>query len=254
MVYGKSTKSKARRTTKVYRKRSTRKATPSIKKAVKTVIRSMAELKISPSFTNDDVIVSTRDSSVVSIPTIFNLMTPLNGVVQGDGQGNREGNKITLRKYPFKMLINAPVDKSSASVNVVGKFIIARLKTSISVPVSADFEELFQDGNGTTDIQNSVFQNFLPFNKNYWDIKKTFSFSLNNSTEPLQPFEGGGQYKMISIDLSKYLPKTIIYNDTTPAPTNCGLYGFFIMGSPITSSDLYSVNVSTSSWAQYYDL
>lgn len=254
MVYGRSTKSKARKSIKTNRKRSTVKATSSIKKAVKTVIKSMAEKQISPSYTWDDNPLTSFNTSTSAPPFVIPLLSPLNAIVQGSGQGNRQGNRIRLSKMPLRVMMDQPAGNVTPSVNLVGKFIIAKMKSSIDTPIITDFNRLFQDGNTSNSITNSVFQNFLPFNKDVWDIKKVIPFKLNSDAEVYQPANGLGQYKQFSVDIARYLPKTIIYSDTDTNPTNCGLYGFIIVGSTTVSNDAYTVNLNMSTWAEYYDL
>lgn len=223
-----------------------------LKKTIQKVVDGMSEMKISSSVTNDDSTFTTFELPGGAIPNMFTFQDVLATITQGDGQGQRAGNQIRLKHYWLKMLLT----NDSTTINLVGKFVIAKLKAGILAPTAGSFNALFQDGNATDSVINSVFQNYLPFNKNIWDIKKTYSFRLNNKSEVLLTADGLGQYKYISVDIAKYMPKRVQYNDTTADPTNVGLYGFFLMGdSAVAGSSLVlPVEVHASRWAEYYDL
>lgn len=257
MVYTRSTKSKTYKTSKTVKSsRKSRKAPSSFKKSVKTVIKSMAERMYSPTYNNDVVSnIISYNTAVPSPPAILNLLNPLALITQGDGQGSRSGNQITLSKMMFRALVSDPRNSSLLTNSLVCKFVIARLRSSVNTPVLSDFQSMFQDGNSTDAINNSLLQQFTPFNKDLWDIKKTIPFKLNNDgQQSWTPLNGFGQYFQFSVDVAKYLPKKILYNDTTVDPTNCGLYGFFLMADPSGTDTFYYVTLSSTSWAEYYDL
>lgn len=236
-------------------KRTTAKATASFKKSVAKVVNSMSEKQPSNSIKNNALKLSTFDYIAPISPTMVDLTQPLDGIPKGSDQGERQGNSIRLAKLHFSGIISQPQLTDGTSIDIVGKFVIAKLKASVELPSTADFDKLIQNGNASERPDGRLAQQFAPFNRDVWDIKKTIPFKLNSDSEVMLPKPGYGQYRQFKIDLSKYLPNKVVYGDVG-GTTNCKLVGFVLLAQPdlTTGGPITQVVLDSTSWAEFYDL
>lgn len=227
-----------------------RKPNQEVKKYVKSEIKRNLETYISESDKYDLITMNSFDTAGPTIPTVLDCLSCLDSITQGDGQGNRSGNRIDLEKLMFRGIFSM----GNEIQNLVCKLVFACPKDSIESPVLADFNELMQDGNTAVAPNNSLLQLYMPFNKDYWNIKKTVKFALNYGQASAIPSNGYGQYHQVSIDLAKYLPKTIKYNDTSVSPTSVGLYAFLLLGNESgPPPTVYSLQFDGAITAYYKD-
>lgn len=260
-MYVKRNSSKAKKSTRSYKKKSSRTVSSKVKNYVKKAVRKNVEIKYSDNSdaVNKQMITYQEIGNVV--PTFIDLAAPLKTIAQGVGEGDRIGTQITLTSLPFKCLIRNPIGEDGVSqLNVGVKFIIARLKSGLQTPTSDQIRDLFQAGSGASSPENTYLDLLTPFNKDVWSIKKTYTFKLSklaNAEQNLTPLSGHGMLKVISLDLAKYFPKQIKYYNGTitgTGPTNVGLYGFIVAGDTIGSDqNLISVRMDYQSWARFTD-
>lgn len=246
----------------------------SFEKKVLNVVKKNSEPLMSATKDQNDVIMFTFNTATNGLPTIYSfgnlygsLITGgLSSINQGSAQGDRKGNEITLKSAPIHLIFSRPeiyngTDTVAQACNF--KLVFAKLKRGIEKPVLGDFQRMFQDGGLANPVANNNIDLFKPFNRDLWTIKKTVPFRLSNvdAESNLQPADGLGWYKHVYLDLAKYLPKTIKFDDddgdTTDDITNAGLYMFLLgaSGTPTNTSLEYArCQVSFSHWVEYYDM
>lgn len=248
---------------RTYKKKSST-VSRTVKSYVEKAIKKNVEIMFSDNVEYNQIQLNTFNTATTTLPTVLNLTAPLGKIQQGSGQSSRSGNQITLSSMPLKMIFRDPngyVGTTASELNLAVKFVIAKLKNTLSEPTTSDFEKIHQAGNASSAPVNSYVDIITPFNRDYWTIKKTFNFKLSkisNAESNLSPLSGHGFLKVISVDLAKYLPKTIKYDDIVGSgdevPTNCGLYGFIIAGDTLgTTTDFNYIKASYSTWARYTD-
>lgn len=207
--------------------------------------------------------LSTYDPNLFTLPTFIDVTASLDSITQGTGQGNRAGNRITLKHLMFRGIFRNPGPVGAAGQpNGVFKLLFAKLKDGLAPPVLADIQQLVQNGNTAVPPSNELTQIFSPLNRDLFDIKKTKVIKLNAWTEvpPASdtssniPANGAGMYYQFSYDLVKHVPKTVIYNDTATQPTNQGLY-LFIMGARglFSTTTPLAIRLDGSITPYYYD-
>lgn len=251
---------------KYYKKKASKKISKTGKKnktfekKVKIVMDKYIEPTVSDSITYDHADFYTFNTLTDALPTVVNLIPP---ELSNPGSINIQGNEITLKSLKLKMLLEYPQTEKESTLtlaNVKGRIVIAKLKDSIDPPALADFQTMYKDGKTTNSITNNFFENFLELNRDAWDVKRTIPFSLNSSAETYQPPSGLGQYKYVSLDLAKYLPKKFKYSmegtTTVFHLQNAGLYMFILAGASVESPAYDTIKLvnSMTFHAEYYDV
>jgi len=162
------------------------------------------------------------------------------GNFTGTGQSSRIGNVITTRKVMFSFVLRpAPYD-SVFNQTVVPQHVylmFGKVKNSAPIqPLPGDYLKLFQTGNASTAPTGYLLDDVLPINNDYFTVYKRLTLKVGwqfNSSGSAGPSNANAQYytnndfKMNiirKIDITKYMPKTVKFNDSTSQPTNAGLY------------------------------
>lgn len=238
-----------------------------VKKLISKVISNKAERKTAAPVQSSSEIYGFDTASPATLQTMIDFSLPL-FIDQGTGQGDRLGNEITLKRFPTTMLFSAPAVKDPLNnwidQDVLCRFVVGRLRNNLSQPEVADIEKLFQYGNTSEGPGNTIMQLYAPLNKDHWIIKRDIKFRLRGTTmtdsgttnSDMPVGNLSGRYHLVRLDLKKYLPKTIKYDDDVN-PTNVGLWGFLLTaeGVPFNSASVQQrVNVEFNSWPEFTDL
>jgi len=179
----------------------------------------------------------------------INIATPAGGVMyqldlspnnsnltipQGTGQGNRVGNKIRIVKavlkyilqpYAYDAVLNALPEPQDV------RMIISSTKgQSQNAPPLATF---FQNGNTSQAASGYSVDMLLPVNRDTQTVYKDWRHKVGAAINPTVAgtnatyYSANNDYKlnvMKTVDLIKFYPKVIDYNDTTVLPTDRGLF------------------------------
>lgn len=164
-------------------------------------------------------------------------ITPYDGfitILQGTGQNNRIGNqvrtrKVILRGVLFPNIFNATSNPSPKPMEI--KFFFGHHKISSTIlPQSASFNAFYQNGSGSSTFTNNLLDLLKPINKDTWTVKKTFTYKIGyadaNSSTGVN-YISNNDFKLnrkFSIDLTKYCPKVLKWNDNATTPTTNGLF------------------------------
>lgn len=193
-------------------------------------------------------------------PTCLNCTTTLNSIAQGTGNGRRIGNKIQLKSLWFKSVFN---NTDVADLRLCYKLVFCRIKGSDASPTLTHFQKLFQSGSTNSGPSNTLFEQYKNFNTDVFTILKVVSFKLSpaQSNYNIITKGGFGVYKTVFVDLAKYLPKTIKYDENAVNTTNTGGIYAFILASSINdpaliapeTTQFYQVQHSATITAEYTD-
>lgn len=134
---------------------------------------------------------------------------------QGAGQGSRDGNKITLKKFVFRGFIHA--DPQTTCPSYVRMLIITPLDGSSSLANGAD---LFNQGNTSYGPNPDFADMFNRINKDKYKLNASKLFKVGPMLYSTNYNNDFKNFRTFSIDCTKYFPKIIKYNDNAATPTN----------------------------------
>lgn len=254
---------RAPRKTAAKRKTAPRKKT-NLKKVIKQVLHSQIENKLASTFERYKTI-----TSYVQTPGLYvQSMIPYSNIVQGLGQSDRIGCKIRTMKCIFNYVIT-PYPKSAVLNNIPMPqnviIFFGKVKNSKpQPPIASDFAKLYQFGNTVAVPQGDLMDQVLSVNKDWFTVYKTITHKIgfeNYNTSSLSPtFQHftNNDYKLNAIghiNLTKYCPKNVIFNDTTSEPTNDGLFmwAMSVPANGTTQAELSPVVMSSSIHYEYED-
>jgi len=234
--YRKRVSRKGKRSSAVSRRKSS--VTVGVKNYVNNIVNRQIENKCT------QIQFSLAFGNVLEDPGLGAFpMCPLSSywtINQGVGQGGRVGNVIkpvkvmlnyVLRPMPYDALTNPntyPCD--------VQLFLGYVKNTPSFVPIPGDFSYLFQAGSSSLGPVGNLRDNIAVINKDYWVIKKRWfhkiGYALNDGTGGVvgSQYFANNDYKMAvtkRLDITKYIPKTIHFNDAVATTNNKNLFFFF---------------------------
>lgn len=219
------------------------KKTVTAKKPMKMQLatKSYVDRKIHANIEDKCIRVSASNNIVCG--SVFNTglqtvsMIPYNAWVQNSGQGDRIGNSIKTRRLQFNFVLRpAPYNVTSNAVPVPQDVIIffGKVKNSRPLqPISTDFSKMFQNGDSVQGFQSNTQDLIQDVNANWFTVYKTLRYKVAPSSinglgvNTNYQYYNNNDYKFNIIkrmNLTKYCPKTIKFNDTISQPTNDGLW------------------------------
>lgn len=205
------------------------------KKYVKAAIHKQIENKTQQYIGNLNLTNYADSTSMNAIP-----LTPYSGgisIMQGDGQSDRSANKIKIMKLSIHFMITP--NPYNGLLNPAPKPLLIRVfigyAKSNPVVTPTDFTNFYQIGNTSTAPTNFITDMFRPVNKDKF-VCKSILLKLGCAEYSGSGFSAGAQYFANNdfkfniykkISLTKYINKTVIYNDTTAIPTTRGLFMWY---------------------------
>lgn len=202
-------------------------------------------------------------SSISIAPSSTGFVIP-----NGTGQGNRIGNVIRTKRAVIKGILhqniyNATTNPQPQPVEV--RMLIFKDKFNPSAQPAAVALDLFQTGSTAAGPANDLADMMLDVNLDRYQVYHDQIFKLgfaNNgglgTNTSFQSFSNN-DFKIncsFSVDITKFLPKTITYNDTSPAPMNNNLWMIFLpafASGGVIPADSTLVNMSWSGSYQFTD-
>lgn len=161
-------------------------------------------------------------------------------IQQGTGEGQRIGNQVRTRKLVFSGVFtplpySATTNPDPQPMEV--KMFFYRERADPAVLPSAPATDFFQFNNTTNAIPDSLMSQIQVVNTDKYQLLTTRSFKLGYSFSSVAAAASGsvsiGQilpnndfnlnYKF-EVDLTKYLPRIVRYNDNNAEPTSAGVY------------------------------
>lgn len=162
------------------------------------------------------------------IPGAIFSLTPNIGsllIAQGVGQGNRIGNRVSTRRLTFKGYL---LPSLITGVPVYVKLWVLSYKpnrTQIAVPDGS----FIQVGNTTNFLTGTITDLLSTVNTDVWTVKKTKVWKLGFASYTTGIGETNNDFSraiMFSLDITKYVPKLVIFNDAANNPTTETVYAY----------------------------
>lgn len=267
----KSVQKRSRRT----KRRSTKRVVPGVSLSVKryvnrTIHSNIENKKMTTEFTKNLMNISSGTAGFQTqniIPLCPNAATGgIYTITQGVGQQQRIANVISVRKAYFRGLLvptayNSISNSSPAPLNV--KMWIFSMKRNVIQQTQSDAYQVlntifFANGNSSLGLLGNAYDLITPPNRDVVNVHYSRTLKLgyasyagmtggSSATDP----KTDNDYKLnhkFTIDITKYLPKKMFFNDTdsgttskqvflafepvyyngasmTPATSPCGLFG-----------------------------
>jgi len=233
---------------RTYRKKQSKKITrptvsKSIKKYVNATIHKNIENKIQ-NFNEDFSFSSVNSDPTMSVAPITPQSSQPSGIriSQGVGAGDRTGNSIRTRKVIFRYSITPqPYDENFVPYPqpVWVRMYFGYIRGCRDVaPTAGQLSNFFQAGNVSEPFAGNLTDMVRPYNKDLFHVccmrthKIGNAFITKNRTTPSAVDEqnySNNDFKLNalgSVDLTKYIPKTMKFNDANDNP-DTGLYVWF---------------------------
>jgi len=196
-------------------------------------------------------------------------MAPLNTywtVPQGTGQGNRVGNIIKVRKCTLSYVLRPAQYDALTNPNPQPSEVVMFLgyvrNTPAFAPVPGDINQLFQAGSSSLAPVGSLKDIISIYNTDYWMIKKSWRHKLgfaNNAgsgNSPASQSFANNDFKLNVVkrlDITKHMPKTCVFNDTSSTTNTKNLFLMFYAVS--TNGGVYSsitLPVNIDYWIDFH--
>lgn len=223
---------KKRRITK---KSPLKKVALSVKKYVQRAIAVKAENKV-VNFSSNLTICSYLNDNTLRATQL----SPNGGaftVALGTSSGARIGNRITPRKLMFNYTLY-PLQYDAVTNNAprpgLVMMILCRVKEDpFQVPNSIDLNNLYQNGASVAPPTGSVTDVNKMFNKDYWEILKSWTHKLGcasyegTGARPQNQSYTNNDFQMLiqrKMNITKYLAKSIKFNDTANVAQSKGIF------------------------------
>lgn len=222
-----------------------------VKAVVKTVIAREAETKTAQEY-NYGANLYGPNYATFDATNIFPLgprATTL-PITQGTGQGGRIGNRVHARKLVLSGTLvpngyNVTTNTVPQPLDVIMYVFYDKTKPC-DTPTPAANGDWLQNGNGSTTFATDTLDMISPVNTDRYRVvarrkmKLGFADYSGTGSNPAAHYYANNDYKMtcnFSIDLTKYYPKVVKWNDNASAtPTTRGLWLMIVpnFGSGLT--------------------
>jgi len=255
-------------TKKTYKPKTVKSYKIAVKKdAIKTVVKSVLRKQIQ---------TNKAEYSLFLKPIYYSTSGAFNGSImclsprtgelqisQGVGQNARIGNMIKPRKCIFKgiMYPYALTDPLDYNFPVEVKMWIFSVKPTPTTQPALNIEGFFDFNNADQNFTNTLMDHTFANNSDKFTIYKTHTFKLGCSQTTLVQQLGltavnnaNNDFKMnhkFSYDITKYLPKNIIYNDINNDPMNRHLWCIF---QTVNATNVPNLNIASAHVALDYTL
>lgn len=183
-------------------------------------------------------------------------------ISQGTTQGSRVGNKVRPKVFTLKMAINVNNQSTiytPAYVDIyIFKYKPGALFPSASLPSNA-MDNFLQLGSASTSYTGAIMDGLRYVNKDVFTVvyrKRLLMYNPLNGTGVQGSTANINPCRTLSINLTKHLKKTLMYNDNNTYCTNDDLW--LAVGSTQTDGTLIPI-VQIGSWScvatmQYEDM
>lgn len=242
---------------KSYRKKKSTKVSKTVKRFVKKAIHADIENKI---YMADLVGATSGDNQMIlttvssTLPQYFNL-NPL--IAQGTSEIQRTGNKCRVMRHTLRcqLLLSGAAITANVDVPMNIYYFILYARDTPATLTATDLNQLFYYNSGGTAsttqfLSGSGFATTHRVNNDYFKILKT-----NYPNKPMKlgwssyTANAGGLYSNndyrsnmhFDIDLTKYTPKLMHFNNNTSSCTNVNMYICFYVQK-------VNLDVTTTNW------
>lgn len=223
-------------------KRPVKKVVKRSGKATRSIVKRIVKTELHRAIENKYANITSSSNAVTSYAMNSSLLVvsccPYSAISQGTGQGARLGNEIKTRSCYFNMVLR-PANYSSTfnpfPIPQIVMVFFGKVKNSrAQTPVNSDFAKLWQTGNTSNAPYSSTLDLIATLNKDWFTVYKVLQFKVGyaqtdaaSGANPAYEYYQNNDYKFNAIkkvNITKMMPKTFKFNDTTSQPTNDGLY------------------------------
>lgn len=212
---------------------STKRVPVSVKKYVNKAINKNVENKLEQ-FTSQNNIIS---SYAYNTSLFVQSCIPYNQILQGVGQGDRIGNTIRPRSVYFNYVLH-PIPYAAVGnplpIPQDVMIFFGKVKNSRALqPNSADFAKLWQVGDSSRAPFSTTLDMIQDINKDWFTVYKIMRHKVGTAlytgtgNQAGQQYYSNNDYKynvIRRVNITKYIPKVIKFNDSTAQNTNDGLW------------------------------
>lgn len=210
-------------------------STQQVKRMIKREIARQAETKIIEGVSGNVAFAQsiTPSSCYPLIPNIS----------QGTTQGARIGNRVTVRKAILRMSLTVSNQAASVAPTYVDIYIFKYLPIKSypnNVMPTGSMNNFLQAGSTSTSYTGVITDGLRPVNKDLFSLKyrkRLCMFNPNNTASFVGATAMWNPNRSYNIDITKYINKTLEYDDANSYCTNDGLW--FAVGSTQTDGVLY---------------
>lgn len=195
----------------------------SLRRQIAVQIRRQAETKEQKITAERNFIWSPTGASF-NTRNIFTTSDLLSTIVQGTGQGDRVGNRITLVKFDFSFLVwarptnlagvNLPIDLVmyvfSDRLNPTSQ-VSGNIQNSINGTVAPYF---YQSGNSSSGANMTITDQLLRVNDDRFTLHKKKIFKISTANVANWHNNDYKASRRFKVNLLKYMPKNVVWNDT----------------------------------------
>lgn len=220
---------------RVYRKKSTKKVSTTVKRYIKREIGRKVETKTA--YVNNQITFGNiNQSSTLNFAPILwytGYHTLASGVLDGQKLGNKVSIKRVLLKY---VLFPQPYDITTNPIPqpIHVQMFLGRVKQSKSLlPSAGDVAMLFNQGSTTVSPTGNLTDLNGMINKDYWDMKKVWEHKLGfsaytgsgSSAAPQYYQNNDFKYNVVrTMDITRMVNKLALFNDSANSVQNGNLF------------------------------
>lgn len=229
---------------RTYKRKSYAKKTPAIKRMIKKEIARNVEDKTIQMFDFQRVLRSTFAGDFDAV-NIIPLGPDPSSILcnQGTGQGGRIGNRIKTKKLTLKGVLSPAyydgVTNPGPTPMQVKMWIFYDRRDPNALPQVLNAGDFFQNGNSARSFNTDLTDMVMPVNTDRYRVFTTRTFKLGyaqftggSGTNAPSGFYANNDFKLnatFNIDLTKYYPKDVRFEDNSALPTTRGLYCMWVV-------------------------
>jgi len=247
MAFKRSFKKRKFAKKRVFKRRSFAPKKKAIRKLVRREITRAAEVK-TVQYLDLTTNLASSPNAAAPIDNIFQLGPDGVNIAinQGTAQAQRVGNRIQTKSLMFKGTVTTLPWEAATNPNprpIMLKMVIFYDRNDDHAkpnPFAGGAAGPFQGGGGSNNFQNDLVDMWLPFNNDRYRIFTTRTWKLGYAAYDGAATTTSGQfnaqqfanndYKLsvnFSLNLTKYYPKVVKFNDNNAIPTTRALFCMF---------------------------
>jgi len=206
------------------KKKNMKNKNKNIVKMIKPIVQSLISKNEEPKMNIQTV--TAQPITIYSPPTsdLFTYdVSSVTYIGQGVTQNSRVGNRISPTSLKLRGCIS--IINSTITANMFFRIIVLSKKVGID-STAGSYTYLFQSGAFSTGPGGTLLDLMRPVNTDWFKVakQKRLFIGSSDSATSIMPGNSTATAQMFSMDLTKYVPKTLVYNDTINFPSNFGLY------------------------------
>lgn len=206
------------------RRRTFKLTTRRLNSRIRRVARKLAETKF--------VKWQVTGAQIYNTITDSNVQTLVPSIARGTGEADRVANEVTTQKMILRLNVYPDLANSGGDEDMMFDMYIFRPKRSVFM-TSGDMAKFKDNGNSSTSFDGSVINAMLPVNNDRFTCHYFTRFKMNGTSQTFNPlFNTVPRSRQFQINLTKYVPKKVLFDDGTNSPENMGLYVAIGMSNP----------------------